>query len=133
MALTAQQAADVRRFAGYPSLGVDTPADTARDFASNWVLPGVYQTLFTRLQNLTPETQNTLINVYLVQLYQLEQAILGAATNLDTESAAIWTRNKNEVSDRTRLFDDWRRRMCELIGLKPGPFLGQRGLSVARC
>lgn len=133
MALTAQQVADVRRFAGYPSLGTDTPADASRDFAANWVLPGVYQTLFTRLQNLTAETTNTLVNVYLTQLYQLEQAILGAGANLDTDVAAVWTRNKSEVSDRMSLFDDWRRRMCELIGLVPGPYLGPRGLRIARC
>lgn len=133
MALSAQQTADVRRFAGYPSLGIDTPADTARDFAANWVLPGVYQTLFTRLQNLTPETENTLTNVYLANLYQLEQQILGAAANLDTDVAAVWTRNKSEVGDRTKLFKQWRREMCALIGLVPGPYLGQGGMTVVRC
>lgn len=131
--LTAQQVADVRRFAGYPSLGTDTPADSARDFAANWVLPGVYQTLFTRLQNLTRETENTLVNVYLVKLYVLEQAVLDAGDNLDTDVAAVWTRNKDEVRDRTKLFDQWRRRMCELIGLVPGPYLGSGRMTVSRC
>lgn len=133
MTLTAQQTADVRRFAGYPSLGTDTPADASRDFAYGWVSPGVWQTLFTRLENMPPETENTLVTVYLVRLYRLEQAILGASDNLDTEVAAVWTRNKNEVSDRMRLFDNWRRRMCQLIGIAPGPYLGEGGLRVVRC
>lgn len=133
MALTAQQTADVRRFAGYPSLGTDTPADASRDFAYGWVSPGVWQTLFTRLENMPPETENTLVTVYLVQLYRLEQAILGASDNLDTEVAAVWTRNKNEVSDRMQFFDSWRRRMCQLIGVAPGPYLGEGGLRVTRC
>lgn len=133
MALTAQQTADVRRFAGFPSLGTDTPADASRDFAYGWVSPGVWQTLFTRLENMPAETESTLITVYLVNLYALESAIPAASCNLDTDVAAVWTRNQNEVSDRTRLFDMWRRRMCQLIGIAPGPYLGEGGLRIARC
>jgi hypothetical protein len=132
MALTAQQTADCRRFCGYPSLGIDTPADASRDFAYGWVSPGVWQTLFTRLQNMPPETENTLITVYLANLYVLEAAIVGAGANLDTDEAAVWKRNRNEVGDRTRLFDRWRRRMCDLIGIAPGPYLGEGGLRIAR-
>lgn len=133
MALTAQQTADVRRFAGYPSLGTDTPADASRDFAYGWVSPGVWQTLFTRLENMPPETENTLISVYLSALYKLEAAIVSASDNLDTDQAAVWKRNRNEVSDRTNIFDQWRRRMCNLIGIAPGPYLGEGGLRIARC
>jgi len=133
MALTAQQTADVRRFAGYPSLGTDTPASTSSDFAYGWVTPGVWQTLFTRLENMPPETESTLISVYLGALYPLEQAIVNAGRDLDTDEAASWVRNKNEVADRMRLFDSWRRRMCHLIGVAPGPYLGQGGLRVVRC
>lgn len=132
MALTAQQTADCRRFMGYPSLGTDTPADASRDFAYGWVSPGVWQTLFTRLQNMPAETELTLISVYLTALYKLEAAIIGAGDNLDTESAAVWKRNKNEVADRMKLFDSWRRRMCNFLGIAPGPALGEGGLRIAR-
>jgi hypothetical protein len=129
--LTAQQLADVRRFAGYPLLG-DTVADDSRDFAYGWVSPGTWQTLQHRLTNLRPEEETTLISVYLTPLYTLETAIYGAGANLDTDQAAVWTRNKTEVADRAKLFDQWRRRMCYFIGVAPGPSLGNGGSQVIR-
>ncbi|QAU22589.1 hypothetical protein EO087_00215 [Dyella sp. M7H15-1] len=134
MALTAQQVADVRRFAGYPMLGTDTPADDSRDFAYGFVSPGIWQTLFHRLNNLTPENENTLITVYLTNLSTLETAIVNAAANLDTAQASVWVHNPTEVHDRERLFDSWRRRMCAFIGIAPGPVLGAGGgARIVRC
>jgi hypothetical protein len=132
MALTTQQVADVRRFAGYPMLDTNDPVDASRDFAYGWVSPGVWQTLYTRLNNLTPENENTLVSVYLTNLYTLESAITAASSNLDTAAAAVWTRNPNEVSDRMKLFDGWRRRMCGFIGIKPGPALGDGAARIVR-
>ncbi|MGH8259852.1 MAG: hypothetical protein ACRES6_08940 [Steroidobacteraceae bacterium] len=132
MTLTAQQDADVRRFAGYPALGTDTPADDSRDFAYGWVSPGVWQTLEHRLANLTPENEATLVSIYLTNLYTLEQQIISAAANLDTAQAAVWKRNPTEITDRAKLFDGWRRRMCGFLGIAPGPALHTRGLSLAR-
>ena len=134
MTLTAQQTSDVRRFCGYPSLGTDTPADATRDFAYGWVSPGVWQTLFTRLANMLPEVESTLINVYLSNLTALEAAIVGAGANLDTDEAAVWKHNRDEVAHRTQLFDGWRRRMCQFLGIPPGPYLGQSGgMRLVRC
>jgi hypothetical protein len=129
--LTAQQLADTRRYAGYPMLG-DTVADDSRDFAYGWVSPGTWQTLQHRLTNLRPEEETTLINVYLTNLATLESAIVGAGDNLDTDQAAVWTRNKTEVSDRTKLYNQWRREMCGFIGIAPGPFLGNGGGQIIR-
>lgn len=129
--LTAQQMADVRRFAGYPMLA-DVVADDSRDFAYGWVSPGVWQTLNHRLTNMKPEEQSILIATYLTPLYTLETAIYGAGANLDTDQAAVWTRNRNEVRDRKNLFDDWRRRMCFFIGVAPGPSLGNGGTQIVR-
>lgn len=131
MALTAQQLADVRRFCGYPLLG-DTVADDSRDFAYGWVSPGTWQTLQHRLTSLRAEEESILISTYLTNLYALETAITGAGANLDTDAAAVWTRNKNEVSDRMKLFDGWRRRLCGFIGIAPGPSLGNGGAFVIR-
>lgn len=132
--LTSAQKADVRRFAGYPLLA-DTTADDSRDFAYGFVSPGVWNTLEHRLNNLRPEEESTLISVYLTNLTALETAIVGAGDNLDTDVAAVWTRNKREVQDRASLFDDWRRRMCYFIGVAPGPSLGDGGCNVelGRC
>lgn len=131
MAMTAQQLSDVRRYAGYPLLA-DQTADDNRDFAYGWVLPGVWQTLAHRLAHLRAEEETTLINVYLTNLATLETALVGSGADLDTEQAAVWVRNKNEVSDRAALFDDWRRRMCAFIGLAPGPSLGDGGTKLIR-
>lgn len=131
MALTAQQLSDVRRFAGYPLLG-DTVADDSRDFAYSWVSPGTWQTLNHRLNNLRAEEETTLISVYLTNLTQLESDIVGSRANLDTDAAAVWTHNKNEVADRTKLFNQHRRAMCAFIGIAPGPFLGQGGAQIMR-
>lgn len=134
MALTTQQIADVRRFAGYPMLGEDTPADDSRDFAYGFVSPGVWQTLYHRLNNLTPENETTLTTVYLTNLYTLETAVVNAGSNLDTAQASVWVHNSNEVNDRQQLFDMWRRRMCGFIGIAPGPALGTgSGARLVRC
>jgi hypothetical protein len=122
MALTAAEMSDVRRFAGYPMLG-DTTADDSRDFAYSWVSPGIMQTLQHRLTNMRAEEEATLRTVYLTNLQNLESAVVAASNNLDTDVAAVWTRNRDEVSDRTSLFDMWRRRMCAFLGIAPGPGL----------
>jgi hypothetical protein len=42
---------------------------------------------------------------------------------LDTAQASVWRHNANELDDRLRLFDSWRRRLCGFLGLPPGPAL----------
>jgi hypothetical protein len=91
-----------------------------------------WQTLYHRLMNLTPENETTLINVYLTNLATLETAIVGAAANLDTDQAAVWTHNKSEVAERSALFDGWRRRMCGFLGVAPGPALGDGVMRIVR-
>lgn len=129
--LTDQQKTDVRRYAGYPMVG-DTPVDNTRDFAYGWVSPGVWETLYRRLGSMSASEESVLINTYLTKLALLETAITDASDNLDTDMAAIWTHNKNEVSDRMNLFNKWRRMMCSFIGIPPGPWLGNGGTRVVR-
>lgn len=129
--LTDQQKTDVRRYAGYPMVG-DTPVDNTRDFAYGWVSPGVWETLYRRLGSMSASEESVLINTYLTKLALLETAITDASDNLDTDVAAIWTHNKNEVSDRMNLFNKWRRMMCSFIGIPPGPWLGNGGTRVVR-
>lgn len=128
--LTDQQLADTRRYAGYPMLG-DTVADNSRDFAYGWVSPGTWQTLFHRLTNLRPEEETILVN-YLTKIAGLETAVTDSSDNLDTDQAAVWYHNKNEVNDRMKLFNLWRRQMCDFIGIAPGPSLGQGGTRLVR-
>lgn len=129
--LTDQQMSDVRRFAGYPLLA-DTVADNSRDFAYGWVSPGTWATLYHRLTNLRPEEESTLISVYLTSLAQLETDLVSTTDNLDTDQAAVWYHNKNEMRDREKMLDMWRRRMCYFIGIPPGPSLGNGGTQIVR-
>jgi type II secretory pathway predicted ATPase ExeA len=129
--LTAQQLVDARRFAGYQALA-DTSVDDDQDFAYVAGPSGTRQTLQHRLTNLRDEEEAILVNTYLMNLTALEQGILDAAANLDTNQAAVWVRNPREVQERTKLFTDWRRRMCSFLGIAPGPDLGSGGIRVVR-
>lgn len=129
--LTPQQQADARRFMGYPMVG-DTSPDDRSDLAYAQVTSGRYQTLAHRLKTLRAE-EEAIIASYLVTLASLESGIARAADNLDTDKAAVWQRNRSEVSDRTRLYNQWRRQLCGLLGIPPGPSLGNGTSVVTRC
>jgi len=129
--LTPQQLADARRYMGYPMLG-DTSPDNRSDAAYAQVTSGRYQTLAHRLTSLRAEEEAIVAN-YLVTLAGLESGITRAADNLDTDKAAVWQHNRSEVSDRTRLYHQWRRQLCGLLGIPPGPSLGNGTTPVTRC
>ncbi len=76
-----------------------------------------------RLSHLSPEEEGVVIDTYLTPLALREQEIQGAADNLDTAQAAVWTRNSSEVSDRVSLFNWLRRDLCNFLGFAPGPQL----------
>lgn len=122
MAFTEAEKVDIRRFCGYPAYGAG-----ASGFQS-WRFFVAYGTLEYRLNNLDPTEETVIRNTYLTALNTMESAIPGAGANLDTDMAAVWTHNKDEVRDRQRLFDDWRRRLCAFLGVPPGDGLGQSGL-----
>jgi len=104
MAFTDSERTDLRRHMGYPAYGL----------------------LEYRLQRLSP-AEESVARTYLATLATLETAITDASVSLDTDTAAAWTRNAREVAERTRLFDDWRRRLCGFFGVPPGPSLGEAG------
>lgn len=120
--LTDAERTDARRFCGYPAYGPG-----ASGF-QNWRYFAAYGTLEYRLTNIT-DSEVAVLRTYLTTLAGLETGITGAAANLDTDRAAVWVRNRDEVRDRARLFDDWRRRLCGFIGVPPGPAL-ERGVEV---
>ena len=109
--------ADIRRFAGYPPYGVG-----AAGF-SGWRFFQAYGLMEFRLNNMAAaEIQN--IRYMLTQLYTLESAVWGAGANLDTDQAAVWKHNRDEVAHREGLFAMHRRRLASLLGVPPGPHLG---------
>jgi len=125
-ALTAQEKTDIRRFCGYPTYGGDGPAGF-----QGWRFYQAFGLLEFRMNNLAPnEIQN--VRYLLSECFPLEAAIWGASSNLDTDVAAVWTHNRNEVRDRIALLNNIRGRLCECVGVPPGPSLqNQQGGSIA--
>ncbi|PLR26297.1 hypothetical protein PZBJ_05775 [Pantoea endophytica] len=128
--LTPQQQADARRYMGYPMLGDTTPDDRS-DVAYAQVTSGRYQTLAHRLNTLRDE-EELIVASFLITLAGLESGIARAAENLDTDKAAVWQRNRSEVADRTCLYNQWRRQLCGLLGITPGPSLGDSSARLVR-
>ncbi len=113
---TDAQITDMRRYCGFPAA-----ANGNVLFPAPWVNVQ-YLALNYRMYNLS-QTEGAVVVTYLTTLNTLEAAIPGAGANLDTDAASVWTHNKNEVSDRIKLYDGWRRRLCEFLGIQPGPAL----------
>lgn len=108
---------EIRRFCGYPAYGA------APTGMQSWRFFQVYGLLEFRLTNLS-DAEIHVVRRYLASLAPLEQAVPATSDSLDTDEASMWTRNKDEVADRLRLFDAWRRRLCGFLGVPLGPALG---------
>jgi hypothetical protein len=122
---TAAQLVDLRRFLGYSIYGAaPSPMNGYRFFTA-------YGTMEYRLRNMSAEEQTVVVNVYLAALYTLEQAIVKSSGNLDTDRAAVWFHNKNEVTDRYTLFNSWRQRLADFVGLPLGDRLSSSRHSAA--
>lgn len=123
MSFTDQQKVDIRRYCGYMAFG-STPIP---NFA--WRYSVNYGDLEFRLNNLSAEEQSVVIDYYLPNLTQLEQDIPTATRNfIDTDRAAVFYRNKNELKERWALFNGMRRYLCDFIGCAYGPALQSVGL-----
>jgi hypothetical protein len=88
----------------------------------SWRFFAQYGLLEFRLNNLST-TEIGVLRRYLGTLTILELAVPAAGENLDTDQASVWSRNRTELSDRFKLLDEWRRRLCGFIGVPPGPSL----------
>lgn len=120
---TDAQKTDIRRFCGYPAYGAG-PAGF-----NSWRFFQAYGTLEYRLNNLAPAEVAVTLQ-YIATLALLEAAVPQATENLDTEGAAAWTHNADEVRDRLSLLDGWRRRLCGFLGILPGPALTHGGITL---
>lgn len=120
--LTEAQMTDCRRYMGYQAVGTTMviTGNTDLVYASFGM---VTMSLYTRLTTLTASEETVLLG-YLTQCATLEAAILTASDNLDTDAAAVWTHNKNEVADRAALFTQWRHRLCAFLGFPAGAGIG---------
>jgi hypothetical protein len=122
MVLSDAERTDVRRFCGYPVVGGSAAV------VSGLQLFQTHGPLEYRLSSLSPSELN-IVRRYLGNLTVLEVAVPRSSEHLDTDQAAVWTRNRTEPQDRLRLLDDWRRRLCDFLGVLPGPGLGRGGIA----
>lgn len=120
MAFTDAEKTDIRRFCGYPVYGGQPVQAFGYRFLQH------YGTLEFKLNNLQTSEEAVVRGVYLTNLATLETAIPLTSDNLDTDQAAVWTHNKKEQRDREQLFDSWRRRLCDFLGIPPGPGLSAK-------
>ena len=123
MAFLDSEKTDIRRYCGYPAYGAGNSG------FQGWRFYQVYGLMEYRMNYLSG-SEEAVVRQYLATLAQLEAGVPQAAANLDTDRAAVWTHNADEVRDRARLFDGWRRRLCGFLGLPPGPALGDGGIAV---
>ena len=114
---------DIRRHCGYPAYG------SGNSGFQGWRFYQAYGVLEYRLNNLAA-SEEAVVRTYLAALGPLETAVPAMAETLDTAQAAVWRRNADELRERERLFDGWRRRLCGFLGVPAGPALGDRGVSV---
>lgn len=123
MPFTDAEKTDIRRFCGYPAYG------SGNSGMQNWRFFQVYGLLEFRMNNLS-DAETAIVRRYLGTLTVLEIAVPRAGEHLDTDQASVWTRNRDELRDRTRLLDDWRRRLCGFFGVPPGPALTDNGIAL---
>lgn len=113
MAFTDAEKTDLRRFCGYPAYGAGPSG------FQGWRFFQAYGLMEFRLNNLSC-AEETVCRTYLGTLRGLEVAVPQSGQSLDTDQAAVWTRNKDELHDRFMLLDEWRRRLCSFLGIPPG-------------
>ena len=123
MAFTEAERTDIRRHCGYPAYGAGSAG------FQGWRFYQVYGLLEYRLNYLTG-SEEAVVRQYLLTLSELELAVPRTSGNLETAAASVWTRNADELRERTRLFDDWRRRLCGFLGIPPGAALGDGGVAL---
>lgn len=111
--LTAAELTDTRRFCGYAVPGALLMQDLTVQSSSNG--------LDTVLAGLSSTEVSVLRTIYLTNLYQLETDIVAARSDLDTNQAAVWKRNPQELAEKEQLYTDWRWRLCFFLGIAPGP------------
>lgn len=121
MSFTTAEKVDIRRFCGYGMFGSQALPANGYRFSTQ------YGTLEYKINNMLTEEEAVVRTTYLVNLATLESAIASSGGNLDTEAAAVWTHNKNEVRDRTALFNQWRNELCAFLGINAGSGLSGGG------
>lgn len=121
MSFSEGEKVDIRRFCGYPVFGATT------EYAFGYRYFGFYGLLEFRLNHLKPE-EEVIIREMVADLKNLYADIYSARDNLDTDRAAVWYHNRQEVDHRTDLYERRRRTLCDTLGI---PYRGADSTSVS--
>lgn len=125
VSLTDPEKTETRRYCGYQIFGSGQINSTGFRY---W---GPYGELEFKMGNLSESEAETIRNTFLANLRTLENDIPATRSNIDTARAAVWYRNANEVRERMFLFDNWRRRLCDFLGVPYGPYLSSTGIRIS--
>ena len=122
-ALTDPERAEIRRHCGYQPYGPGAAGFIGYRFFQ------AYGVLEYKMTNARPEELQNM-RYRLSVLAQVETALDGMYSTLNVASAGPFTRNKNELRDRKAHFNSLRRALCDVVGIPPGPDLGDGSLSL---
>jgi len=111
---------NIRRFCGYSVAG--SASSSVYFFSVNGDLEW-------KMNNLSSDEYIQARDI-LTQLLSLETSFWGAASTMDTASAAAWVRNPSELENRRDMLVMARRYLCDFLGVVPGPALGDHAAVV---
>jgi hypothetical protein len=113
MAFTDAEKIDIRRFCGYGAYGkLDSQAFGLR--FSQW-----YGRLEWLMENSSSD-EEVVVRKFLTELRQLDDDVFNSRVNIDTDAAAIWKHNSNEINDRIFLFNHKRVELCDFFKIPFG-------------
>ena len=110
----------VREFTGY---GLYGPGPGSQSF--NRFTVG-YQSLEYRMGAMLP-AELVIARDHIATCSAAKVAWRGGADNLDTDQAAIWYRNRQEMHDRRAYYRECRRDLARFMGIPVGPELSGEG------
>lgn len=120
MPLTSENMVDVRRHTGYGFFG-----STGNVSLMYYRYFPQYNTLEYRLNNLSDDEISVLQDNYLPKLNQLENDLYTMREAMIVDKAAVFTRNKDEPSDREDLLTYYKKLLLSVLQIPPGPwFIG---------
>ncbi len=115
MSFTDAEKVDIRRHCGYSFFGSQNNPNYGF-FYFTW-----YGLIEYKMNNLAPQEETVVRNVYLSRLSTLETEIFDQTSqNADTDRAAVWDHNKKEQRDREDLYLSLRLKLCRAFGVPFG-------------
>jgi len=114
MSFTDAELVSLRFYCGFSAKGSPT------GYALGIRFYPAYGAMEYRMQNLTVEEEGFVRIHFLTPLAHIETEWLNTVDNLDTDVAAVWKRNKAELSEKRSIYMRLRKDLCAYFGLMYG-------------